>query len=49
MIEFMTEHWAEFAALGSALLAVGGIIVKLTPTKKDDEWYQKIKSIFSKK
>ena len=48
MIEFLTEHSAEFVTIGGLLMALGGVIVKLTPTKKDDDWYQKIKSVFKK-
>ena len=49
MFEFITENMAEVTALGAALMVLGGIIVKLTPTKKDDEWFQAIKSVFGKK
>jgi hypothetical protein len=28
-----------------AAMFLGGFIVKLTPTKKDDEWWQKLKGL----
>lgn len=48
VIEFVTLHSTEFAVIGAALLAVGGAIVKLTPTKTDDEWWQKLMSAIGK-
>ena len=32
----------QFVAIFAAIAALGGAIVKLTPTKKDDEWYEAI-------
>jgi hypothetical protein len=40
MMDFILQHWAEFSAAGGALLVIGGIIVKLTPTKTDDKWWR---------
>ena len=39
ILNYITANMAEFTALGAALLAAGGIIVKLTPTEKDNEWW----------
>ncbi len=39
ILEFVTENMAEFSAIGIALLALGGAIVKMTPTKTDDAWW----------
>jgi len=36
----MTLSAAEITALMAAFVTVGGIVVKLTPTKKDDEWWR---------
>lgn len=38
----------DYLALGAlAAAAIGGIIVKATPTKRDDEWYQRAKGWLS--
>jgi hypothetical protein len=42
IIEFIRIHMAEFGAIGAALMVVGGLVVKITPTKTDDVWFQKI-------
>lgn len=39
---YIMENQAQFAVIGASLLALGGAIVKITPTKKDDEWYEAI-------
>ena len=41
IIEFVKSNLAAFTALGSALMLLGGLVVKATPTKKDDEWWKK--------
>lgn len=46
MIEFITENQAVLIAIA---MLVGGLIVKLTPTKVDDAWFQKIKALLGKK
>ena len=48
MIEYLAEHSVELAALGAGLITIGGIIVKLTPTKKDDEWWKKLMKAIGK-
>ena len=42
LFEYISANSVEFTALGAALLTVGGIVVKLTPTKADDIWWQKL-------
>lgn len=45
MIEFITVNKVQLMSIVAAAMAIGGIIVKLTPTKTDDKWFQKIKSL----
>jgi len=42
---YISAHQGEFMALGAAIMAAGGIVVKLTPTKKDDEWWEQLKRV----
>lgn len=49
MADYVTAHWAEFSAMGAALIALGGIIVKLTPTKTDDKWWRAFMSAIGRK
>jgi hypothetical protein len=48
----MSEVWSWFQANQAAMIGLamilGGLIVKATPTKVDDAWWQKIKGLFSK-
>ena len=37
----MTEYWPQIVGIILAAGTLGALIVKLTPTKKDDEWWQK--------
>lgn len=39
IMQVLQQNPMEVAAMGGALLTVGGIIVKLTPTKTDDAWW----------
>ena len=39
-IEFIKEHAAEAWMLWGAIITIASVIVKLTPTKKDDEVFQ---------
>jgi hypothetical protein len=43
MLEFLKANWIELVA---GLLAFAGVIVRLTPTEKDDTILGWIKSIF---
>jgi len=36
MIEWIVEHWAEIIQIYLGLIGVASIVVKLTPTLKDD-------------
>lgn len=48
----MSEVWEWFqqnqAAMVALAMIVGGLIVKATPTQKDDEWWEKLKGLFRK-
>ena len=48
IIEYFAENQEQLLALGAALMVLGGIIVKMTPTKVDDAWFKKIKGWFGK-
>ncbi len=41
-LEFILANQAQFAVIFAAMAALGGAVVKITPTKKDDEWYEAI-------
>lgn len=41
-VAFMQEHWDELCAAFTALIAFCSIVVKLTPTQKDDSALEKI-------
>ena len=43
MTEFLTTNWFWLAPM---LLTIGGVIVKATPTKVDDIWWQKAKKVW---
>jgi len=42
-ITFIMAHQAEALGIFGAAMALGGAVVKLTPTKKDDAWFKAIK------
>ena len=42
MIEFIKEHWDDILAVYGAVVAICTVIVKYTPTKKDDDILAKI-------
>jgi hypothetical protein len=44
MIAFVTAHWAEILGVLGFVLAAAHIIVKLTPSTKDDEILAKVES-----
>lgn len=46
MIQFIMDNQEAVMAIVAAAGVLGGLIVKLTPTKTDDKWYQKIKGMF---
>ena len=48
VINFITNHYDEVLAIIGGVVSVATIIVKLTPTTKDDEILDKIISILAK-
>ena len=48
VVDFIMENQASFVAIFGGLMVIGGVIVKLTPTKVDDAWMEKIKGLASK-
>lgn len=46
MIEFIMANKDQLMSIVLAAMALGGLIVKITPTKTDDAWFKKIKSFF---
>ena len=42
LIAFVVAHWVDILAIGAALHALALVIVNLTPSKTDDEVYNKI-------
>lgn len=48
MSELMEWFQNNQAAMIALAMIVGGLIVKATPTKKDDEWFQKFKGLFTR-
>ena len=48
MIEWITSHWDEVLAVYGGLVAVCTIVVKWTPTTKDDELMGKIVNVLDK-
>ena len=47
MIQFITQHYDEVLQLLGAIVALATLIVKLTPTQKDDNVLAKIIKILS--
>ena len=41
-MEWLTTHWTSIVEVIGGIIAVASIIVKLTPTPKDDEWLAKV-------
>lgn len=48
IVKFVTENWQQIALAITSAIGTASIIVKLTPTPKDDEILGKIKSFVSK-
>ena len=44
MAEYIASNWYWILPLVGV---VGGAVVKLTPTKTDDIWWEKIKEVYS--
>lgn len=46
MISFVTQNWQEIIAAVGGIVLAARVIVKLTPTPKDDTILEKIVGIF---
>jgi hypothetical protein len=46
MIDYLTANWAEILLIVTSIHAAASVIVKLTPTPKDDEALAKIMKLF---
>lgn len=38
MIDWIQAHWTDILAVWGGVVAIATVIVKLTPTQKDDAW-----------
>lgn len=47
-MNFITQHWSEILGVLGFILGAGHIIVKLTPSTKDDEIEAKIEEYLAK-
>ncbi len=45
-IAFIMAHQTEVLSIFAAAMALGGAVVKITPTKVDDAWFKAIKRAF---
>lgn len=48
MLEFITNNLESVLAIFGAVIALGVAIAAITPTKKDDAFWTKAKSLFTK-
>ena len=46
MLEFVVQNWEGIMAVTASVLSLAAVVVKLTPSKKDDEVLAKISLIF---
>lgn len=46
-MEWINEHWKDILAIIGGIVTVASIIVKLTPTQKDDNILAKIIKVLS--
>lgn len=46
MLEFVVANWEGIMAVAASILSLAAVVVKLTPTKTDDEVLAKISLIF---
>ena len=44
MVDYIVSNWYWILPI---VVALAGAIVKVTPTKKDDAWWEKIKAVYS--
>lgn len=47
MVKFITEHYDEVLQIIGAVVALATLIVKLTPTQKDDAFLTKVIKLLS--
>lgn len=47
MIDWFVTNWASVVAIVAGILSVASIVVKLTPTTKDDEFVAKVTEVFN--
>ena len=47
IIDWTAQNLGSLWVIGSSIITIASIIVKLTPTKKDDHWLQKTISLLS--
>ena len=45
MLDWVLEHWVDLLAIYGAVVAICSIVVKLTPSQKDDAVWAKILKI----
>lgn len=48
MLDFVTNNLESILAICGAVIALGVAIAAITPTKKDDAFWTKVKSLFAK-
>lgn len=48
MLEFIANNLESILAIFGAVIALGVAIAAITPTKKDDAFWTKVKSVFTK-
>jgi hypothetical protein len=45
---YMSENWAGIIIAGGAILAAAETVVRLTPTKSDDGFVQRVANVYNK-
>lgn len=48
MLDFITNNLESILAICGAVIALGVAVATITPTKKDDAFWTKVKSLFTK-
>ena len=46
-MDFIIEHWKDLAGIVTGIVTAASIVVKLTPTKKDDAAMGKVMKILN--
>lgn len=44
MINWLAEHWKDLALIATGVVTAASVIVRLTPSKVDDAWLDKVLS-----